>query len=754
MRIGAMGRAAALAALWGAPAAALEAPDCAALRAWAGEQGPEVAVGAAAALPAPYAAETTAALFGTPFLDWTREDFRAVDGMLNACRSEARKAKDAEATEAFGGARQELARAGRVLRDVNDARAAAAKALATIDAAAPNPDLAAQLRAMAEADPAGAPVAYTYADVGRLARALPALPEAEAAALRTAALERAEAMAGSVAEAGRAALAALPETLEGAVAARAAGLDALARMGDAGAELVAAAEAREAEIAAALAASAAPPIRLPGCAPLLAYGETLDANQTRRAKAGRVLVALEDPALAEWFGKTAEGWTAEDFAALRKLAELCRGAGRAGLLEGDRRTLDRAAGNVVELTVRGGDQPAVFAALAAARAEAEALAAEAAAATALVAVAALRGSPRLRALEEEDAARAAAALEARRAARAAEALAGPLAALAGATADLAGLDAALAALAAVETGPLAAHLTPEEVAAVRTEAAAVAHRAGPAAAPGFAERLAALPADPAGLAEVERLERSLARLPAAGLAPLLAAAAERRTQIADAMLAAELPAFRERLAGLPRTGEGLAENLAVAMLTRLQDDGLPARALYVAAAEEAAEGLRAELAAARCAPVAATLSDRDAARPVLAGTAVRPLARFLCDLADRTDGPPAYAAPGLFGSEHVVTATVSGGFAVKLVLRQRDVPTGGEALIGTRIEDGNGVRDVSVAEWQAWSAEMSASGPEVCAAIDARLAAGLRRGAADPSDAVRLADCLIAAPEAPIRPAG
>jgi hypothetical protein len=186
------------------------------------------------------------------------------------------------------------------------------------------------------------------------------------------------------------------------------------------------------------------------------------------------------------------------------------------------------------------------------------------------------------------------------------------------------------------------------------------------------------------------------------------------------------------LAAAPSTVEGLAYALSVGITANEDAKTSPAYASYAQAAADRAATLREALAQERCAPAIASLSASDAARPVLMGTKIVSLGRMLCVI--DADSPPRYASPGFFGSQHTVEATVRGGFAIKLILTEGETPVGGKALIGKRIEDAEGARDVSAAEWQVWT-EAATSGEGTCA---------FSRGADD------LALCLIAHPDAPI----
>jgi hypothetical protein len=732
-------------------AAAFSAPGCEGLRAWAATEGPDAPFSAAAAVSAPFSADVSAATFGTPFGAWSDGDLRALDGALNGCQGQARKAKDAPAAGAFGDARAALKAAGRLLREAEKARAVIGKSLAAVDAAAPSPALLVGLNALVAAEPAEMGKAGGGGDLGRIGRAAPSLPLDELAALRSGLAERA-ARLGDGLEADRiAALDALPATLDGALSARRAAYDARREFGPAGAAIVAAVQAREAEIAAGLAVGEAPPIALPACAALAAHGAGVRPGEGRRTRAGYVMTGLESSALAETFGKGFGAWTAEDVAALAQLNGICREAIRGGLEDGDVREMDRGIQNMATLAATSDNQAAIFAALAASRARADAIVADAGAAQGvegLGALSALSGAILSGGMEDDDAARAAAAVAERRDALLVEAMAAPLEAFAAAPADAGGLDALLDGYVAATAAPWAIHLTPERRDELREAAAAAARRIAPEALAGFEARIAEVPATEEGAAELDAMSRRLAALSEPALAPFAAAVKARQRAAADAALAAELPALEARLAAAPQTPASLAELLTAVAQFEADPDPLPSRAAFAGSVRSRAEAIRAALATERCAPHVAALSDDDAARPVLVGTGVAPLARFLCDFGRTADGPPTYKGPGFFGSEHVIEATVRGGYAVRMVLREGAAPTGGRALIGARVEDGQGARDISTAEWQQWSG-LIGGGPEPCAAALGLLRDAARRGY--PADAAHsAAECLIDHSDAPM----
>jgi hypothetical protein len=734
-------------------AAAFSVPGCDTLAGWIATDGAPVEFNAAGPVPPAYGAGATAAVFGTPFLDWTAADVRALDGALNACRSEANRARDTALTATFTEARRDLSDVGRRLRDRAAAREAVDGALAAIGAATPSAALGQSLAALAAApEGALAQVRETTGETRPIARFGDRLTGAEGLALRDVLAERAGAVQRQLAEDAGAALAATPATLEGILALRQQVIDAQVRMGDGAAGVAAAAAAREAEIAAALAAADPAPVTLPACADLVAWGAGLSPQDSRRTPAGIVVTGLEAPELEALFGKPFHRWDAADIDAMGRLAAQCREAGRAGLLGGEPQAMMRAGQNVVILHAQSGNQPPIFAALAASRGAVDEIVAEAASAPGgaegFAALAALR--QRVGSLDEADAARATAALESRRAAIAEAEIARIEAGMAAAPATLDGLFGALDAGFGALVPPFGLDLTEAERAGLREATFAAAARLVPGALPELEAQLAALPETEAGLAEAEAIVGALPPdLPV--LAPLRAAAEARAAGIGSALLLAALPEFEAEIAALPDDVDSLAHLLAVGATAAANAGERPGYEAYAGAALVRATALRGALAEARCAPTLAGLSASDAARPVLVGTAVLPLGRLLCAM--EADAPPRYAAPGFFGSRHTVEATVMGGYAVKLVLVESATPQGGKALIGQRIEDGEGARDVSVAEWQAWSGSLE-GGAGACAFMAEVFAESLAGGWGAEALAGDLARCLVAHPEAPIPIAG
>ncbi len=730
-------------------AAAFAIPECDTLAGWIATEGAPTGFNASGPLPPAYGADATAAAFGTAFLDWTAAEVRALDGALNACRSEANRARDAERTAVFTEARRELSEVGRRLRDRAAAREAVDGALAAIGAAAPSAALGQSLAALAAApEGALAQVRETTGETRPIARFGDRLTEAEGLALREVLAERAGVVQRQLADDAGAALAALPETLDGILTLRQQVIDAQVRMGDGAAGVAAAAAAREAEIAAALAAADPAPVTLPACADLVAWGAGLSPQDSRRTPAGIVVTGLEAPELEALFGKPFHRWDGADIDAMGKLAAQCREAGRAGLLGGDPQTMMRAGQNVVILHAQSGNQPPIFAALAASREAADEIVAEAAAvpggAEGFAALAALR--QRVGTMDEADAARATAALEARRAALAEAEIARIEAEMAAAPATLDGLLGALDAGFGALLPPFGPDLTEAERAGLRDATLAAAARLVPGALPELEAQLAALPETEEGLGEAEAIVGALPP-DLSMLAPLRAAAEARAAAIGSALLLAALPEFEAEIAALPDDVESLAQLLSVAALASANSGERPAYEAYAGAALARAAALRGVLAEARCAPAVAGLSASDAARPVLVGTEIVPLGRLLCAM--EADAPPRYAAPGFFGSRHTVEATVMGGYAVKLVLVEGATPQGGKALIGERIEDGEGARDVSVAEWQGWSGSL-AGGSGACAFMAEAFAEAMEGGWGAEAMAGDLARCLVAYPDAPI----
>jgi hypothetical protein len=297
-----------------------------------------------------------------------------------------------------------------------------------------------------------------------------------------------------------------------------------------------------------------------------------------------------------------------------------------------------------------------------------------------------------------------------------------------------GLDAFFATLklgAVAPWSPLGRHLTDAERARLRAAAITAAERVAPFALQALEAELATLPETEEGIAEARAIADGLAGdLPV--LAPLRTAAEDRAAAIETAIIIAEPPNFVAGLAALPQTAQSLAYTLGVGVAADADAQTTPAYAAYAQAAAGRATALRDALAQERCAPAVSGLSASDAARQVLVGTRIVPLGRVLCGL--HADRPPRYCGPGFFGSQHTVEATVMGGYAVQLILTEGETPLGGKALIGRRIEDADGVRDVSVAEGQVWTEAMPGGAGSCLVTWSVN----------------DLTECLISDPDAPI----
>lgn len=745
------------AALSSASAAqAITLPDCAGLRTWGGAAGADFAFAPTVALPGPFSPEATARAFGAPLLDWNAEDARALGKAIDACAREARKARDTGAMEEFKALARALAAAAKALKNADQMRGAVAKALTAIDGGPQTPQLLVDLAALAAADDAAAMKNFrtNLSDVALVARGLPLLPEAEGAAIRAALAERADALGGALASARVAALADAPETPQGVLQARAAAFAARREMGAAAGPVVAAAEAREAAILAALATQSPAPIAPPACEPFLAWAWALDTSAQRRTRAGMIQTAFEAPEVAALFGKPFAAWSAEDAALLRPLAEQCREAARAGLLEGERGALESAASRAGSVAQRAVEQQTRFAALAAAKAEADRMAAAAEAAPegaeGFAALAALGADAARAALEPEDAARIAAAVAARRDALTDAMLAAPRAEIDAAPATLAGMAAVRAAVDGLAQGPLGRWLAPDARRRLTDEARARLEALAPGAAPEFEAAVAVVPADADGLRALD----ALARTTIAGEAPAWdryrAAVAARREAIAAALVAENLPKLEAELAALPETREGFQQALLYALtFEHSARTEAAAFATYADRAAARAGALRATLSAGRCAPVlaAADVSAKAAAAPVLAGGSVATLGRLVCALAE---GAPRYDGPGLFGGDHTIAFTGPEGFLTKITLHEAEVKPGVRALIGKRIDDPNGGKDISAAEWVGFVGRTTdIGGADSCAARAGRVSAErLAAGAQNDAAVQALTDCLLDRPEA------
>jgi hypothetical protein len=732
-------------------AAGFELPDCAGLDAWGATGGPDYALNAATALPAAYGPEVTAATFGLAFLDWTRAEVEALDDALSDCRGVANSARDREAAGRFADLRRGLNAAGRTLRDIGTGRENVEKALAGIESGPQTPQLFEDLRALSAVAPADLRGLRTnLRDVAALARALTELPEAEQVAILGSLGELADVVGDDLTGTRLAEIAAVPATADGILALRAIAFAARKDLGDGAGEVVAATATRVAEIATSLAALPEAPILLPECGPLLAWAVEMEPGDSRATPAGRILTALESPAIATVFGKGFADWTAEDLALLGALAEQCRTAAREGMLGEDARERQREAQRVVELHARAANQPEIFAALGAGRQAAEALVAEAGAAPETVeGLATLQSvlSRIGRELEPADAERVQAAVAARRGAVVAAVLGGYRAGMEAAPASLDGIVTIRETLFDASTQPFWWQLTDEQRRGLFDAAQAAAESRAEAALPGFEAELAAIPATYAGLDALAELAKRAIPGEGPAWAPWRAAVAERRGVLAAAALEAELPAQEALWATVPETPEGYADMLAESLeMLHLAGTVDP---VFSRAAERAlvrAAAIRAALLDAHCGPLldAAGLGSGSEAL-VLAGGETVPLGAFLCDLAGQADGTLSYDAPGFFGSEHKVSLMLPQGWQGTFVLREAEVRPGVNALVGVRAEEPTGARELSTAEWSEAATWLAGTG--ACRFDPAELlgATGL-----DPVSQVRnAAECLLANPAAP-----
>lgn len=741
-----------------AGAHAFTAPDCAALNTWSATAGPSASWNGALALPAPYSAETTQRVFGKPFGEWSSANVKTLDDALAACRGDATRAKDTATAASFAEIRKGLNTMGRTLRDAQSSRDAIAKSLATLDAAPATPQLLAGLSALsATADTELKGFRTNHGEVAKIARSMALLPAAESDQIRAELKARSDRMGGGMTDDRLAAVATTPESIEGRLAVRQLAFDARREMGDAGAAVVDAALARDADIGTRLAAAQPRPIDLPNCKTLFDWAVAMDPNISRGAKAGRIVVALETPELATLFGKPFDGWDAADLTALGALAQQCRAAGRAGLLEGDARALDRAAARVVELHARAANQPPLFAALAASRTRAdELIAATQATPDGVEGLTALRRiGTSTAALETPDAERVAQATAARRSTIMEATLGGVIARIQATPATFDGLSAASEAYFETINGPLNAFLTDSERQQVRSTAQSHIETNAPAALPGFKTKLASIPLTSAGLDELKNLEQRTITSDRPVWAPYKAALSERRDAIVGALIDAQMPAFERELAALPETRAGLTQALMLKIGHEQQARSeSPAHLKLAERAAARAEKLRSTLAEARCAPTlkAAKLSSKEGAQPVLIGTDTQPLSRLLCALGEDAADPPRYTAPGLFGSDHRLDFIGPLEVLLKLTLHEAEVRPKLKALVGKRLEDPNGARDMSVAEWQAFTTEGTVLGTRPgCDLMAKNLGeAGKRDGRVDPSDWQGVLECLIRFPEMPL----
>jgi hypothetical protein len=703
-----------LAPLLGARAAnaAITTPDCAALGAWAATIDAEDTYNVAPqlALPKALADERLLPVFGVSALDWTRDDVGAAGQAIKACGAAAKKAGDAAQMQALKSAGWLL---GKALPQTQGAIAKAAadadKQKAALDALPDSAELAKAIGALVTLDSVapdakalGSPPREIGTPLARLVKDLAWLPDDKRRALFAALEQRRGPILDGLAAALDAAMDARPEDADGVLAIMAA-RQALAAAGPSG-RLDAAlplTEQRMAEIREGLRTAQPPRWVPPACADVYRWSGAEGAAEMRPLGVPSIRAAFFDQAVMPVFGLSMADWSDVDLARFATLRAQCEAEWATLLPAGTR------------LDAVGDDAPELL---------------------------------RL--------ARTGAWID-----RADDQIAQARMAVATHRTALAALDAARQQIAALpdSVDSLPALVSLENLPALQ--------QAGAAERDAYMQVVAAKRA--AILAKaVAEAEAGLAAIEVATLGdfkalyvyantnlPLLpdAAAQERFWQQVEARAAEAAgrlqPEFQAALDAMPETLDGLAQAWhatdALTGLTGARDAPPFAdfQGLAVSRARSIADGLRAR----NCADLldALDVDEDDAERPLWDGKAGIALGRFVCNLAG---GGSEIAEFDGGGSPEIAFMMPMSGLT-RIFLHEGEVAPGEDMLVGYRVEDANGDRDVAVQEWAVFAALWVGEGgrivtDEMCAPI-----AGKAEDALSLPERMLALDCTVQALE-------
>jgi hypothetical protein len=336
---------------------AFSVPDCDALRDWSSAAGPRdtaYALTPRIGLPAHFAADSSAAVFGLAAADWSAQQVDAVQAGLAECQRGAQKAKDRDLAATFKAAAASLRSLEKGQKAVDKARAAVQAHLAELGAVQASAELARAATSLAAADPARPQAIRGLAPeldrpLGGLLRALPDLPAADHLALVDELERIADRGWDAVAAALDAEIAAAGDGVDGLLAVQAARLRALE---DAAEPRIAQRVAQAGQLIEqrrqALHGVAGQWIP-PGCEAMYAWSGAPDARERLLLGTQSTYRLFDQAASAPVFGKPLVDWTDDDLAAFASLRGLCAREWRMQLEALPSRRLDQVGDDAPEL---------------------------------------------------------------------------------------------------------------------------------------------------------------------------------------------------------------------------------------------------------------------------------------------------------------------------------------------------------------------------------------------------------------------
>jgi hypothetical protein len=678
-------------------AAPLRHPACEAVEPWTANFDPQdqQEIAPKIAVPTIFNDETTAALFGKPALQWSRDEIKEARRVINECARAARKRKDRATARRLGTVQGHISRLTGAINHITRARDTVETNLGVLEQQPDSPELYTGLAAVQAVLGGENPQSVTRGlprqvarEVRQIIHALSYLPYTDAEALKTRLVSRLHSLLDGALAAARQAVAAAADSPEGLLAVRRTRFAfrrdyASSAPPEAMAAFAAAAEAREEAILATLVGeSGNSQTRMmvpPTCLELYRWGAAASAQDFVQLPAGGYQRVFDDQNVLPVFHRSIARWTDEDFASYREVSSLC---------EEQFRWLTKKA--------RAGHlAPQDSELLAAARAG--------------------RGA----AGREREVRRAAQIMRTQQEAQ--QALAEARARLAQVAASAEGI----AELNRLALSPFLSLLSYQErqaflseVAARRAQVNAALNAKREAAARAAAnqaldelrdltvERLADLGALWHAYRTAEqRLQREHGRSAAARLRHAFEArfVAESRTL---------LPAFQEALDSLPASAEGLERShTAVPDLTGVE---APIAALqpYYEAAHTRSTAIAETLRLAACEQTWERLevSQAEATQRLWGAGKPTTLGRFLCAMVENGNQVHEYRGGPLQTGDHTLKITVKPNRYLTVKLHTGEVQPGQEMLLGFSIADANQERQLSVAEWEAYVATLTGTG--------------------------------------------
>ena len=651
---------------------AFSVPGCDTLHDWssaAGRQDTGYALTPRIGLPAYLAPGPSEAVFGLAATQWSAEQLKAVEAGLDECHRSARKAKDRDLAGTFKSAAAALRALEKGQKAVEKAVAAARANLAELGALPPSVELARTASAVAASDPAAPhPIRGLARElavpVGGLLKSLPDLPASEHGAL-VVELERIatngwDAVAGAL----DAEIAAASDGVGGLLAVQAVRLRALDLADEPRvAAIVTRAEQDIAQRRRALTGLAGQWVP-PTCEALYGWSGAPDARERLPLGTQSSYRLFDDAVSRPVFGTALVDWTDDDLAAFSTLRGLCAGEWRAQLDALPARRLDEV----------GDDAPAV---LRAARNgswvdQASSVVAQ--------------GRERLQAHRAASAALAE-ALET--------------------AATLPAEPASLQRLAELASLPAQQQLDGEARRAYQEGIRSRRDELSNALVAGVIKGADALPV------------KSLADLPT-----LWRYGAESARELADRDTLARLqpawelavtrhldrlqPEFERRLDAMPVSLQGMTQAWASVETLTGASDAQEQRAFtaYKFAAANRVRAIHDTLEARYCSAERERLGldGGNGKQPLWDGTQGRPLGEVACIMAAAGNPISEYEGPGLFSKGQRFKSELSSFGYHTVELHEAEVAPGREMLLGHRLVDANGERQLSVQEWQGYLA--------------------------------------------------